>query len=97
VTTGYKTGGRQKGTPNKSTQAVRDAIAIFAQDNVGRLQEWLERIAQDDPAKASDVFIKLLEYHVPKLSRSDDSLLIDGDVDVNHVAVGFIDPDSTED
>ncbi len=68
---GYKTGGRKKGTPNKATQDVREAIAVFAEGNVSRLQEWLDRIAEDDPVKAADLYVKLLEYHVPKLSRAE--------------------------
>lgn len=75
---GHKTGGRKKGTPNKSTAQVREAIALFAEANVGRLQEWLDVIAEDDPGKAVDVYIKLLEYHVPKLSRSDDTVTVEG-------------------
>ena len=70
---GIKTGGRKKGTPNKATVEVRESIAIFANQNVTRLQEWLDRIAEDDPAKASDLFVKLLEYHVPKLARTEHS------------------------
>lgn len=66
-----KTGGRQRGTVNRVTADVRQAIAIFAQENVHRLQEWLERIAEEDPAKAADLFVRVLEYHVPKLARSE--------------------------
>lgn len=71
MATGYKTGGRKKGTPNKSTQDVREAIAVFAKGNVSRLQGWLDEIAEEDPGKAADLFLKLLEYHVPKLSRAE--------------------------
>jgi hypothetical protein len=56
-----KTGGRQRGTPNRATFNVRQAIAIFAQENAHRLQKWLDRGAEDDPAKAAELF---LEYHV---------------------------------
>ena len=35
------------------------------------LQEWLERIAVEDRAAAADLFVRLLEYHVPKLARSE--------------------------
>jgi hypothetical protein len=66
-----KTGGRQRGTPNRATADVRQAIAVFAEANVHRLQEWLDRIADEDPAKAADIFVRLLEYHVPKLARSE--------------------------
>ena len=44
---GKKTGGRQKGTPNKVTVAVKDAIAAAAEGLGGtdRLIAW----AQEDP------------------------------------------------
>lgn len=63
--------GRKKGTPNKLTRDVREAIAAFAEANVGRLQHWLDAIAANDPAKAADLFTRLLEYHVPKLARAE--------------------------
>lgn len=97
MASGHKTGGRQKGTPNKATQRVRDAIAVFAEGNVDRLQDWLDAIADDDPAKAADLFIKLLEYHVPKLSRTDSTMALTGGLDVNHVIVRFQDADRPED
>jgi hypothetical protein len=65
---GYKTGGRKAGTPNKSTERVREAIAQFADGNVHRLEGWLDQIAEDDPKGAAMLFVKLLEYHVPKMS-----------------------------
>lgn len=87
---GHKTGGRQKGTPNKNTVSVREAIAVFAEDNVGKLQEWLDKIGGDDPVKAADLYVRLLEYHVPKLARSehtgkDGAELFPTDVNVNAV------------
>lgn len=63
--------GRKKGVPNKLTADVREAIATLAQANVGRCQAWLDRIAVDDPDKAFDLYLKMLEYHVPKLARSE--------------------------
>jgi hypothetical protein len=69
-----RTGGRQRGTPNRVTADVRAAIALFAEENVHRLQSWLEQIAADEPAKAADLFVRLLEYHIPKLARSEVSL-----------------------
>lgn len=63
--------GRKPGVPNKATQDVRAAIALFAEANVGQLQEWLDRIAADDPEKAADIYLKAIEYHIPKLARSE--------------------------
>lgn len=47
---GKKTGGRVKGTPNKSTQALKDAIlaAAAAAAPDGNLQTYLTARAQDD-------------------------------------------------
>lgn len=74
---------RPKGTPNKATQAAREAIAAFVDGNAGRLQGWLDRVAdgvQDDegkylvkpdPQKAFEMFQSVVEYHVPKLARTE--------------------------
>ena len=66
---GFKTGGRKPGTPNKATQDVREAIAIFAQANVGSMDAWLKQVAEKDPAKALDLYLRAIEYHLPKLGR----------------------------
>jgi hypothetical protein len=57
--------------PNKTTLDVREAIATLAQANVDRCQTWLDRIAEKDPDKAFDLYLKMLEYHVPKLARTE--------------------------
>ena len=68
---GKKTGGRQQGTPNKATKGVRQAIALLAERNVAQLECWLIRVAKRDPAKAADLLLKAIEYHIPKLARSE--------------------------
>lgn len=69
---GKKTGGRQAGTPNKSTQAAREAIARFVDGNSDKLQEWLDQIAAEKgPQAAFECFASMLEYHVPKLARTE--------------------------
>ena len=64
---GYKAGGRTKGVPNKVTTDVRAAIAVFAQANVGKMEEWLLEVK--DPAKRLDLYLRAIEYHLPKLGR----------------------------
>ena len=61
--------GRTAGTPNKATRDVREAIAVFAQDNVDNMTAWISQI--EDPAKKLDLYLRALEYHVPKLARSE--------------------------
>jgi hypothetical protein len=55
--------------PNKTTIEVREAIAAFANANVGQMGEWLNQI--DDPAKRLDLFLRAIEYHIPKLARTE--------------------------
>lgn len=77
---GKKAGpGRPKGLPNKVTVAAREAIALFVDDNARKLQEWLTAVAEGDPehdikpnpAKAFEMFQSVVEYHIPKLARSE--------------------------
>lgn len=73
--TGKKYGGRQKGTPNRTTSEVREAIALFVEKNVPRFEEWLDQIAKDNPEKAFQMVQSLLEYHIPKISRVEQQML----------------------
>lgn len=66
-----KTGGRVAGTPNKATQEARAVIAKVAEATAPKIQGWLNKVAAESPEKALDLFLKLLEYHVPKLARTE--------------------------
>lgn len=66
-----KWGGKQKGTPNKVTAAGREAIAMFVDNNAHRLEGWLDKIAEKDPKQAFDCFQSVIEYHIPKLARTE--------------------------
>lgn len=97
--------GRPKGSLNKATYAARSAIADFVDGNAHRLQEWLDMIAsgkkpdgsdtgeKPNPVKAFELFQSVVEYHIPKLARTDiQALDKNGDkangfkVTVEHVA-----------
>lgn len=63
-----KTGGRAKGTPNKATADVRAAMARFAEEGFeGFMLAWQ---SIDDPGEKANVYLRALEYHVPKLNRT---------------------------
>lgn len=74
-----KTGGRCQGTPNKVTTQAREAIASFVDGNAHRLTTWLDAVAEGDedhgrrpdPAKAFELFQSVVEYHIPKLARTE--------------------------
>lgn len=61
--------GRKPGQLNKTTKDVREAIAVFAQNNVDNMTNWLNAVS--DPAKKMDLFLRAVEYHIPKLQRSE--------------------------
>jgi hypothetical protein len=75
--------GRPKGSPNKSTAMAREAIAQFVEGNAHKMQEWLEQVAigvkNDDnkfivlpnPEKAFGMLQSVMEYHLPKLARTE--------------------------
>ncbi len=64
--------GRVKGVPNKVTAHAKAAIALFAEGNSKHLQRWLKQIETDDGALAAmDTYLKVLEYHLPKLGRTE--------------------------
>ena len=58
--------GRPKGTPNKTTKELRHEISQLVFNNAKSAQEWLDRVATDNPAKALELLIKLMELSVPK-------------------------------
>ena len=63
--------GRQKGVPNRVTADVRAAIALIAERNIVKFEGWLKRVARRDPARAADLFLKAIEYHIPKQARTE--------------------------
>ena len=59
--------GRQPGQALKVHMDVREAIARFAECNIDKFVGWLQEI--EDPAKRCEIFLKTIEYHIPKLGR----------------------------
>ncbi len=57
-----KTGGRQKGTPNKKSLAIHEALGDF--DPLTELKEIMKR-TQDDELKAH-ICLNLLKYMYPQ-------------------------------
>jgi hypothetical protein len=75
--------GRKPGVPNKSTSMAREAIAKFVEGNTPSMQKWLEQVADGiqnedgkyivapNPEKAFGMLQTIMEYHVPKLARTE--------------------------
>ena len=64
--------GRPPGAVNKATSNAREAIARFVDGNAERMQGWLDEIAAEQGAeKAFHCLMDVMEYHVPKLARTE--------------------------
>jgi hypothetical protein len=63
--------GRKKGELNKVTRDVREMIAVVALKNASKIDAWLARVARKNPAQAIDLYLRMIEYHIPKLSRQE--------------------------
>jgi len=61
---GYKTGGRQAGTPNKTTKELRDILKAFVCGELETLPETLAALPAD---KRAEILVKLLPFVLPKV------------------------------
>lgn len=61
-----KTGGRKKGTPNKTTQTAREAISLAAEELGGtkRLVEWAKEDPLNERSFWTTIYPKLLPLQV---------------------------------
>lgn len=78
--------GRPRGSVNKATARVREAIAMMAEDNAENFALWLSQVAASSPEKACDIYLKAIEYHIPKLARTEVTGADEGPV---QIAVGW--------
>lgn len=59
-----KTGGRQKGTPNRTTASIREWLI----DVIGKNQRQIEKDLKElEPGARLQVLVKLLPFVVPKM------------------------------
>ena len=63
--------GRPKGSQNVKTKAIREAYKEFIENNAPKFEEWLERVAETNPAKAIELVSNLSDYVLPKLARTE--------------------------
>jgi hypothetical protein len=63
--------GRPKGIPNRITRDVRAMFAAFAERKAPDFERWVDRTAIKDPARAADLYLKAVEYHIPRLQRTE--------------------------
>jgi hypothetical protein len=63
--------GRPVGALNRSTEQMKLTLARAANKTLDTISEDLERIRKDNPEKAIQLALQLMEYVMPKLSRTE--------------------------
>lgn len=63
---GVRQGGRQKGTPNKTTAEMREMIAAFVREGMKGAPKALRKLEKDDPEAYLNCLSKFLPFIVPK-------------------------------
>ena len=66
---GNRLGGRKPGSLNRSTEQMKLSIARATNRVLDDMPVILERLIKEDPKAAVDLAIKLMEFHIPKMSR----------------------------
>jgi hypothetical protein len=61
--------GRPAGALNRSTEQAKLAVARLANQGLDALREDIEKIRKQDPVEAAKLYMKLLEYIVPKKAQ----------------------------
>lgn len=69
--------GRPKGAVNRSTEMMKVSIARATNRVLDDLPKIMEEMLKKDPKGAVDITLKLLEFHLPKMSR----LELKGEID----------------
>jgi hypothetical protein len=94
TTTGIKTGGRIKGTPNRNTTEIREQFQSLITDNLEQMNSDLKALEPKERIKA---IIDLSKFVLPTLKAIDYS---DTDKDkerISPVIIQFVDKDGTRD
>jgi len=69
--------GRPAGALNRSTEQMKLTLARAANNTLNTIADDLEKIRKKDPEKAIELSLKLMEYVLPKLSRTEMKAEID--------------------
>ena len=77
-------GGRKPGSTNEKVNRVREAITAITEGGIESFNECMDEVRTTNPAKFLEVYLKLLEYSMPKL-RS-----VDTNIGINEESVGGI-------
>ena len=65
---GNRLGGRKPGALNRSSEEAKLAVARIANQGLDAFREDIDKIRKENPIEAAKLYLRLLEYIVPKKS-----------------------------
>ena len=77
-------GGRKPGSTNEKVNKLREALTAITEGGIESFNECMDEVRTTNPAKFLELYLKLLEYSMPKL-RS-----VDTNIGVNEDSIGNI-------
>ena len=63
--------GRPKGAKNLTTEEIREEFKKLIESSLPDIQEWLRRVAKENPEKALMIVERYSDYILPKLQRTE--------------------------
>ena len=74
-TPGHKiAGGRPAGVENKEKKALRESINAILEGGIEDFNGAMAELRESNPGKYLDIYVKLIEYGLPKLRSVDTTL-----------------------
>ena len=61
--------GRPQGSLSKENKLLREVYQEVINSNLDNINSWLLQVAEDNPAMALKIVLKMSDYVLPKLSR----------------------------
>ena len=85
--------GRPKGSLNRTTEMMRLNIARAVNNTLDTIQTDLEKIKKEDPVKAMELSMKLMEYAMPKLRSVDINGAMEVNAKIQQISININRPD----
>jgi hypothetical protein len=63
--------GRKKGSENKVTKDQRERAALIIDNNIDKMQGWIDEVAAENPERAYKMVLDMFEFSLPKLKAVD--------------------------
>ena len=87
--------GRPKGSINRSTEQAKLTLARLANKGLDNISADIDEIRKENPIKAAEIYLKILEYVVPKLRSVDMKVDAEVNAKVEQIKIEVIQKDGT--